>query len=66
MKKQKSYLFTVKQEKEESLKDYIVRFNYEALQIEGYNDNLSLSAMMVGLKPGKVIWSIEKNDPKDF
>ena len=55
MKKPKSYLFIVKQGKEESLKGYIVRFNYKTLQIEGCNDDLSLSAIMVGLKVEKLL-----------
>ena len=25
-----------------------------------------MSAMMAGLKPGKLLWSIRKNGPKDF
>ena len=66
MKKPKSHFFNVKQGQNESLKDYIVRFNAEALLIDGGNDDLSLSAMMFGLKPSKLLWSISKNDLKDF
>ena len=46
VKKQKSYLFTVIQGKQESLKDYIAKLNSKALQIKGCNDDLSLSTMM--------------------
>ena len=66
MKKPKSHLFTIRQGQNESLKDYIARFNVEALLIKGGNDDLSLSAMMSGLKPSKLLWSVDKNDPKDF
>ena len=66
MKKLKSHLFTVRQGQNESLKDYIVRFNVEAFLIEGGNDDLSLSAMMSGLKPSKLLSSVGKNDSKDF
>ena len=66
VKRPKSYLFTVKQGNDETLKDYIARFNEEALCIEGCNDDLMLSAMMSGLKPSKLLWSLGKNDPKDF
>ena len=55
MKRPKSHLFTVKQGQNESLKDYIARFNAEALFIDGGNDDLSLSAMMSGLKPSKLL-----------
>ena len=66
MKKPKSHLFNVKQGQNESLKDYIARFNAEALLIDGGNDDLSLSAMMSSLKPSKLLWSVGKNDPKDY
>ena len=66
MKKPKSHLFTVKHGQNEFLKDYIARFNAEALLIDGGNDDLSLSAMMSGLKPSKLLWSVGKNDPKDY
>lgn len=59
-------MFTVRQRKDESLKDYIARFNVEALYIEGYSDDLVMSAMMAVLKISKLLWSIGKNDPKDF
>ena len=52
--------------KDESLRDYKTCFNVEALQIEGCNDNLSLTTMMAGLKVRKLLWSIEKYDPLDF
>ena len=41
MKKPKLHIFNVKQGQNESLKDYIVRFNAEALLIDGGNDDLS-------------------------
>ena len=55
VKRPKSNLFTVKHRNDETLKDYIVRFNDEALVIEGCSDDLMLNAMMFGLKPSKVL-----------
>lgn len=53
-------MFTIHWEKDESLKDDLARFSAEALHIEGCSDNLAMNAMMVGLKLGKLLWSIEK------
>lgn len=66
VKKLKSYLFTIKQGKDESLKYYIARFNNKALHIEGFNVDMMLNTMMAGLKPGKLLQSLRQNDPKDF
>ncbi|XP_058111548.1 uncharacterized protein LOC131254861 [Magnolia sinica] len=62
--KPNTHLFTIKQEPKESLKKYIARFNKEALQVEDYDDNISLSAMRSGLKEEKFTFSIGKNLPK--
>ena len=66
VKKSKSHLFAVKQRQNECLKDYIAHFNADALFIERCNDYLSFRAIMVGLKPNKLLWFIDKNDLKDF
>lgn len=66
VKKPKSLLFIVRQGQNESLKYCITRFSVEALLIDGGNNDLSLSAMMLDLKLNKLLWSIAKNDPKDF
>ncbi|XP_058075798.1 uncharacterized protein LOC131224291 [Magnolia sinica] len=62
--KPNTHLFTIKQEPKESLKDYIARFNEEALQVEDYDDKMTLSAVFSGLKEGKFTFSIGKNPPK--
>lgn len=59
-------MFIIRQEKDESFKNYHAQFNTEALPINGCSNDLAMSAMMVGLKPGKLLWSIGKNDFKDF
>ncbi|XP_058106283.1 uncharacterized protein LOC131249490 [Magnolia sinica] len=63
-RKPNTHLFTIKQELKESLKDYIARFNEKALQVEGYDDKMMLSAMFSGLKEKKFAFSIGKNPPK--
>lgn len=52
-KKLSTHLLLVSQHKDESLRDYVVRFNIEAIQVEGYSDGVVLMAMIVGLKHGK-------------
>ncbi|XP_058076414.1 uncharacterized protein LOC131225002 [Magnolia sinica] len=59
-----THLFTIKQEPKKSLKDFIARFNEEALQVEDYDDKIALSAMFSSLKEGKFTFSIGKNPPK--
>ncbi|XP_058092444.1 uncharacterized protein LOC131238870 [Magnolia sinica] len=56
-----THLFTLKQGNKEPLKDYIARFNEEALLVEDYNDKITLSAMFSRLKEGKFTFSIGKN-----
>ncbi|XP_058103418.1 uncharacterized protein LOC131246985 [Magnolia sinica] len=63
-RKPNTYLFAIKQESKESLKDYIARFNEEALVIEDYNDKIALAVMFSGLWEGKFTFSIGKNSPK--
>ncbi|XP_058080621.1 uncharacterized protein LOC131228771 [Magnolia sinica] len=55
-----THLFTIKQGPKDSLKDFIARFNEEALQVEDYDDKMTLSAMFNGLKEGKFTFSIGK------
>ena len=44
-----THLLSVKQGKNESLKDYIVRFNKEAVRVENCIDVVPLTAIMAGL-----------------
>ncbi|XP_058078600.1 uncharacterized protein LOC131226913 [Magnolia sinica] len=62
-RKPTTHLFTLKQGNKESLKDFIARFNEEALLVADYDNKMALSAMFSGLKEGKFTFSIEKNPP---
>lgn len=66
IKKPKSHMFMIKQDKDETLKDYITYFNSNVIQIKKYDDDLAYSAMMNGLKPSKFMWWVGKNDPTSF
>ncbi|XP_058113308.1 uncharacterized protein LOC131256421 [Magnolia sinica] len=63
-RKPTSHLFTIKQGPKESLKDFIARFNEEALQVKDYDDKMAPFAMFSGLKEGKFTFFIGKNPPK--
>ncbi|XP_058080671.1 uncharacterized protein LOC131228834 [Magnolia sinica] len=63
-RKPNTHLFTIKQKPKESLKEYIARFNEEALQVEDYDDKIALSVVFEGLKEGRFTFSIGKNPLK--
>lgn len=44
-----TYLFTVKQEKHESLQDYTNRFTKESMQVEATNDKVSIADYIADL-----------------
>ena len=44
-----SYLFSIKQKKEESLKDYVMRFNRAKLEVPGVESRVAAAAAVQGL-----------------
>ncbi|XP_058096242.1 uncharacterized protein LOC131241468 [Magnolia sinica] len=62
-RKPTAHLFTLKQGNKETLKDFIVRFNEEALLVEDYDDKMTLSTMFNGLRERKFTLSTGKNPP---
>lgn len=65
-KKPLTHLLSAAQCDDESLKDYVVHFKVEAIQVEGYSDRVALTAMMMGLKLGKFLWSLLRNPPPTY
>ncbi|XP_065622853.1 uncharacterized protein LOC136064710 [Quercus suber] len=63
-KKSTAYLMSIKQQKEETLRAYITRFNKEALSIDEADDKILVVAFTNGLRKGKFLFSLYKNDPK--
>ena len=55
---------SMKQREDETLRAYISRFNKEALLIDEANDKIIVAAFTNGLKKGKFLFSLYKNDPK--
>ncbi|GMN74203.1 hypothetical protein TIFTF001_055399 [Ficus carica] len=65
-KKDKLYLYSLKQGTEESLKSYIERFSQEMNYVEGYTDSDAVAAIREGLLEGSMLKSIVHKQPKTF
>ena len=57
-------LMNIKQREDEMLRSYITRFNKEALSIDEANDKILVAAFTNGLRKGKFLFSLYKNDLK--
>ena len=54
----------IKQWKDETLRSYITRFNKEALSIDEADDKILVATFTNGLRKGKFLFSLYKNDLK--
>ena len=63
-KKSTACLMIIKQREDETLWFYISRFNKEALSIDEADDKILVAAFTNGLRKGKFLFSLYKNDPK--
>ena len=57
-------LMSIKQQEDETLRSYITRFNKEVLSIDEAGDKILVAAFMNGLRKGRFLFSLYKNDPK--
>ena len=57
-------MISIKQREDEILRSYIARFNKEALSIDEADDKIFVTAFTNGLRKGKFIFSLYKNDSK--
>ena len=55
---------SIEQRKDETLRSYITRFNKEALSIDETDDKILVAAFTNGLRKGKFLFSLYKNDPE--
>ena len=55
---------SIKQGEDEMLRSYITRFNKEALSIDEADDKILVAAFTNGLRNGKFLFSLYKNDSK--
>lgn len=65
-KKTSIHLMSVRQENNESLNDYIWRFNKESLRVSDLQDGVAFTALMSRLLPGKLCWSLAENEVTTF
>ena len=63
-KKSIACLMSIKQREDETLRSNITRFNKEALSIDKADDKILVAAFTNGLRKGKFLFSLYKNDPK--
>ena len=54
----------IKQWEDETLRSYITRFNKEAFSIDEADDKILVTAFTNGLRKGKFLFSLYKNDLK--
>ena len=52
-----------KQREDETLRSYITRFNKEAFSIDEVNDKILVATFTNGLRKGKFLFSLYKNNP---
>ena len=57
-------LMSIKQQEDETLRSYITHFNKEVLSIDEAGDKILVAAFMNGLRKGRFLFSLYKNDPK--
>ena len=55
---------SIKQREKETLRSYITRFTKEAFSIDEVDDKILVAAFTKGLRKGKFLFSLYKNDPK--
>ena len=63
-KKSTACLMSIKQRENETLRSYITRFNKEAFSIDEADDKILVATFTNGLRKGKFMFSLYKNDPK--
>ena len=57
---------SITQWEDETLRSYIARFNKEALSIDEAGDKILIAAFTNGLRKGRFLFSLYKNDPKNM
>lgn len=60
-RKPATYLLNIKQNKRESLRDYMSWFNRETQEVDDAEEKIIVATLMVGLLPSKFLFSLSKN-----
>ena len=61
-----AYLPTIRQKKDETLREYVGRFNQETLAVDDVDDKVAVTAFMSGIRTGKLLFSLSKRPPHDM
>ncbi|KAH7846136.1 hypothetical protein Vadar_010382 [Vaccinium darrowii] len=56
-------LFSIRQDRHETLRDYTARFTKESMQVEPMEDQVSIAAYITGLNSGQLLFSLTKDPP---
>ncbi|XP_027181965.1 uncharacterized protein LOC113780356 [Coffea eugenioides] len=62
--KSTAHLMTIQQKAEESLREYMVRFNNESLQVQDRDDKVVMAAFINGLRKQKLYTELVERPPK--
>ena len=65
-KRSTTCLMSIKRREDKTLRSYLTRFNKEALLIDEADDKILVAAFMNGLRKGKFLFSLYKNNPKNM
>ena len=65
-KKTSLHLMSISQGENESLKDFIKRFNSESFLIPDLQDNIAYTSLLAGLRPGKFKWGLLEDKDSTF
>ncbi|KAL0415851.1 UNVERIFIED_CONTAM: hypothetical protein Slati_3417000 [Sesamum latifolium] len=64
-KRSATYLFNIRQKEDESLKNFIGRFNNETLEIQDLRIDMMVSILIHGLKKGPFASALARDPPED-
>ena len=62
--KPSTHLLTIIQNRGESLRDFMTRFNKEDIQVESVDDKVTINACIVGLWSGQFLFNLTQDPPQ--
>ncbi|KAL0373263.1 UNVERIFIED_CONTAM: hypothetical protein Sradi_3242000 [Sesamum radiatum] len=65
-KRSATYLFNIRQKEDESLKNFIGRFNNETLEVQDLRVDMIVSILIHGLKKGPLASALARDPPEDI
>ncbi|KAL0374128.1 UNVERIFIED_CONTAM: hypothetical protein Sradi_3328500 [Sesamum radiatum] len=65
-KRSATYLFNIRQKEDESLKNFIGRFNNETLEVQDLRIDMIVSILIHGLKKGPLASALARDPPEDI